>query len=381
MGGTGAMSVMIKKRKKTGLGKRALPIFGLLLSFSFLLSCQGCMAFSTTSRSGSASISSSIVNKIYKKPKPVEWTIPSGNLNASLVSFVYNSLYRVQNIDNVDHAIEILSRFKYLICAEPGHLADKEILVADGIKSKVKIFGYIDMGGDVLPSLESLTSELDNIKKNGWYGVFIDQFGYDYGETRERQNTVVIYAHSIGLKCFVNAWHIEDAFGMEADAVHNPNQSESALGEGDWYLLESFLTRIDGYDEYPDNFWEKIAKAQEYQEKLKLNIACLSYKRDEASWEESAMDIENSYLLSALSGFNGWWFTDRCENDSFEYGKPFAVGNVLKEKLYQVIPGFYLAETERYLFLYDASQFPDMTVEVFNTASKKNLLNYLTNSY
>lgn len=54
------------------------------------------------------------------------------------------------------------------------------------------------------------------------------------------------------------------------------------------------------------------------------------------------------------------------------------IGNGLKKKLYQVIPGFYLAETDKYLFLFDASQYPTMNAEVFDIASKTDLMNYLT---
>lgn len=302
----------------------------------------------------------------------------SGNLRLSLFPFVYNSLYRVRNVTELGSAVDILSGFDYLVCAEPGHLAPKEILVADSIKANVKLFGYVNMGGSPLADLKNLKAEVDGIKKSGWFGVFIDQFGYDFGETRERQNALVTYAHSVGLKCFVNCWMIDDAFGNGADAVHNPAGLQSALGEGDWYLLESFLTRNDGVDIHPDAFWEKIRKAQEYKDKFKINVTCLSYKKDGISWEEVHPDIENSYLLSLLSGFDGWWFTDKLENDSFLYGMPGPeTGNVLIEPLHQVAPGIFLAETDKYLVLYDATEFPVLRHELFDLTSKTDLMNYL----
>ena len=87
-----------------------------------------------------------------------------------------------------------------MVCAEPGHLNQKEILVSDAIKATVKIFGYVNMGEKPLISLSKIKKEIDNISSSGWYGVFIDQFGYDFGETRERQNAIVDYAHQKGSK-------------------------------------------------------------------------------------------------------------------------------------------------------------------------------------
>ena len=253
--------------------------------------------------SESASPSPEPVGKVYEKPQTVTFNTWPDKVRPSLVAFVYNSLYSVRNAPDLESAIGILSGFEYLVCAQPGDLAEKERVVADAIKDTVKLFGYVNLGGSPLPSLDALKMELDAIKENGWYGVFIDQFGYDFHETRARQNELVSYAHSLGLLCFVNAWYIDDALGTKYDAVHNPDSIPPALGEDDWYLMESFYSRTDGYSQSEKDFIEKLQKAQMYKELLHMKIACLSYKRDAVSWTDAAKDMETSYLTGGTSRF------------------------------------------------------------------------------
>ncbi|MFA6308843.1 MAG: hypothetical protein WC677_03750 [Clostridia bacterium] len=311
--------------------------------------------------------------------KSVELLSPSGNLKMSMMPFVYNSLYRINDISDPKHAIKVLKNFPYLVCAEPGHLSKKEIKVAEAIKKEVRIFGYVHMGGSPLPSLADIKNEIDNIQRQGWYGVFIDQFGYDFGETRQRQNSIVDYAHSKGLKCFVNCWHIDDAFGNKPDSKHNPDGLPTRLSEGDWYLLESYYVSNSGYNESINILIEKSQKARNYKKALNINIASLSYKRDSATWDNSSTDIKYSYLLSLLMGFDGWWFTDRLESDSFKHGKPvdLDLGNTLVEGLSKFSEEYFLAKTDKYLILLDTKDYPALSIEAFELNSEAGLQDYI----
>lgn len=324
-----------------------------------------------------------VSNKIIpSETRPVQLKSPPGNLKIPLIPFVYNSLYSIEDIKDPNHAIQVLSDFQYLVCAEPGHLTTQEIQVANTLKSKVKIFGYVNMGGTPLPHLSKIQKEIDNIHAHGWYGVFIDQFGFDYGETRERQNIIVDYAHSKGLKCFANSWFVDDAFGNSVDQKHNPKGLPTALGKDDWYLIESFIVSNSGYNEDIDALLLKCKKAQLYKDKLQINIATLSYKRDAALWETSSPDITNSYLISLLMGFDGWWFTDMLESDSFKHGKPsdLDVGNSLNGVLTKFSSGHYVSKTDKYVLLFNMIDYPSLRLEAFTSdARDKNLKKYISN--
>lgn len=302
---------------------------------------------------------------------PVQAESPAGELRLSMMPFVYNRLSNVENIESVEHATMVLEEFPYLICGEPGVLQEEELLVADAIKDRVKIFGYVNLGGDPLPPLSKLKTEIDRLAEAGWYGVFIDQFGYDFGETRERQNEVVSYAHEKGLTCFVNCWFVEDAFGQEIVPFSNPQGLATTLGEGDWYLLESYLQSYEESNPDQQFLLDKCQKSMKYKETLGIHLAALTYKRDSVSWEDSKQDIARSYLMALSMGFEGWWFTDRTEYDSFLHGVPLDLnlGDELVQPFTIVGEDRAIAYTDRYLILFDRSDYPDITWKIYRRSA------------
>ncbi len=291
-----------------------------------------------------------------------------GELKLEYIPFVYNSLYSLNNIKNAENSISILRNFNYLVCGEPAILVDSEIQVANAIKDKVRIFGYVNLGGYPLCDIDKVKQSIYNINKHGWYGVFIDQFGYDFDETRSRQNEVVEYAHSLGLKCFVNAWFIDEALGSQPNKKHNPDGIPTALGKDDWYLLESFYCGNEGYGKDAEALAEKCRKAQWYKDKKGIKIAVLPYKRDAAEWNSKTAndDINNTYLLALLLGFDGYWFTDHTEYDSFIYGKPsLNIGKILRTPLTEYKRDYYYAKTDIYDVLFDFNDYPNISFSFY----------------
>lgn len=310
------------------------------------------------------------------KPDITSLEKKQGKLQMKLIPFVYNSLHKLENIDDTEHSSKVLKRFEYLVCAEPGRLDESDLIVISNIKEKVKIFGYVNMGGEPLMDINKIKSEIDNIKENSWYGVFIDQFGFDFGETRERQNIILNYAHSKGLKCFVNSWFIEDAFGDEYDNIHNPKGLSTQLQKDDWYLIESFYTSNSGVSMQFDNFKNKIELAKKYKEKFGVKIACLTYKRNELDWLEAYKDIDTSYFMALLQGFDGYWYTDKLEYDSFIYGNfNYNVGDKIETTNYELLPKIYFAETDKYIFTINLNEYPLIYFRNYDKSGSNNLIN------
>ncbi len=315
-----------------------------------------------------------ISNEVSLDVIPVESLLepPAGKLKIPMMSYVYNSIYNVKNNREYDNRPEIFKNIPYLVCSEPGKLPDKDIEVIDEIKSEVNIFGYVNLGGNPLPPLSKLKNEIDNIKVHGWHGVFIDQFGYDFGETRERQNEIVEYAHNNRLICFVNCWFIDDAFSNKIDPIHNPKGIPTSLKENDWYLLESYYVSTLGYNGNSEDLIKKSLLAQKYKKELGVKIATLSYKRENASWEDSKQDINNSYFLSLLMEFDAWWFTDRLENDEFIHGHPIDldIGNYLVQPLKRLNNKILVARTDKYYFILDNSAYPNIKLKAYDLIFK-----------
>ena len=74
--------------------------------------------------------------------------------------------------------------------------------------------------------------------------IFLDDYGYDFGTARARQNEAVDYAHSVGMSVIANALFPEDAFGRQIHPTHNPSGTATSLNSSDFYLCESHQKRI-----------------------------------------------------------------------------------------------------------------------------------------
>lgn len=297
---------------------------------------------------------------------------PKGDLELQYIAFPYGGLADIEKRGSITHSANVLSHFPYIVCTEPGGLSKEAMQVAESIKSRVKLFGYVHTGAKPPRDIKIIKEEIDRISNYDWYGVFLDCFGYDYGETRIRQNEIIDYAHKKGLKCFVNAWFIDDALGNKVDEIHNPKGEKTHLRQGDWYLLESFLMSNSGYRENMKDTLRKIEKGAYYKEKLGINIACLSYKRDSVSWDKAEGDIQISYFTALFYGFDGWWFTDRLENPNFNYARKLDldVGDVLKKHMKNYFDDLYMAETDDYFIVLDKKKYPYLRFSFYNKVDR-----------
>lgn len=304
-----------------------------------------------------------------------ETNFTTGSMEPAPIAFAYGNLTNIHNLDDPFHSMAVLSSLPYAICSEPEHLSFTEKKVTEYIKShnaKTKIFGYVNIGVDdpyvknpVMSDIDEVKEEIDNIKAAGWYGVFIDQFGYggtEYGEceTRERQNAVIAYAHDSGLVCMANSWFPEEAVDAAVDPDHNPYGTPAELRAGDWLLIESFL--VDGTDYRGNNgYLEKYLKYKEYEETKGINVLALSYKMEDDAWAEASQDIQLSYILAQCLNLKGWWFGG-AENDKFLYGTDpdIDIGSEFVQYLQHDSGIKYVAKTDKYIIEYYADIMPYM---------------------
>lgn len=289
-------------------------------------------------------------------------------LKISPFAFVYGNIADLDNAGDPYYSIQKLQDFPYLVCAEPGELSENSKLVTDTIKENTKLFGYVNLGPNNpedplenwrLANLNEVKGYIDNIANSDWYGVFIDQFGYDFQETRQRQNEIVDYAHQKGLKCFVNAWFPDDVMGSDIHPDNNPQGEPTHLQAGDYYLIESFLMSGSFY-RGGLSYMDKFLKVKKYQDSLGINAVVLSYKWDDTSWEDSVDDITLSYLLSQCLGYEGWWFGGwNGQADYWHLNPKYDIGKLLKP-LHHLSETVYRAETEFYTLEYYADDIPHL---------------------
>lgn len=110
------------------------------------------------------------------------------------------------------------------------------------------IFGYISTK-ETLADFQTKTGQWKTV---GVHGIFMDEYGYDFGNTRAQQNDRVDYVHGQGMIAFANCWNMNHAVGTLNDSsypnsTYNPSEVQSSLGINDWYLMESYLVNTDAY--------------------------------------------------------------------------------------------------------------------------------------
>lgn len=290
------------------------------------------------------------------------------DLKISPFAFVYGNLANLDDTQDPYYSIQKLKDLPYLVCAPPSELSAKSKQVTEAIKLKTKLFGYVNLGPNNpddpqnswrYANLNKVKAEIDLLVESGWYGVFIDQFGYDFYETRQRQNEIVDYAHQKGLLCFVNAWFPDDALGSAFHAVSNPTSEPTHLKSGDYYLIESFLMS-DSLYRGDISYVDKLLKTKQYHDTLGVNVVVLSYKRETTSWDQASADIQLSYIIAQCFGYQGWWFGGWNGRADYWYLNPSVDLGQLIQPLHAITGTSYLAQTEYYTIEYYAAEIPHL---------------------
>ena len=163
----------------------------------------------------------------------------------------------------------------------PDHANSVAILALVHASASTQVFGYVDLGVSTqnLP-LAELTLRVDEWLATGADGVFFDDFGYDYGTDRTRQNAAVAYAHGLALPVIANGWNPDDVFGDQVDPLHNPAGEPTQLGVADFYLSESYQVAVGAYQS--EAAW--IAKANQLDAyRTALGFGVLSITTNDAA--------------------------------------------------------------------------------------------------
>jgi len=125
--------------------------------------------------------------------------------------FYYGDLSSVDDFYSVEHSIEILSRFPYLVCNEPGQntTTRQQYVQQQLIAAGVKLYGYQNVGvqqlnyNNCMPPMSVIFATIDRCAAAGYAGVFLD--GDGGGIPIEQNNAIADYAHAKGLALHMNS--------------------------------------------------------------------------------------------------------------------------------------------------------------------------------
>ena len=157
---------------------------------------------------------------------------------------------------SIAEAAAEFGRYDYVVWGEglespahPDH-ANAVAIIAHEATAATRILGYVDIGvtSQNLPMTE-IEARIARWVKMGADGILFDNFGYDFGTGRARQNAAVDLAHALGLAVIAGPFRPTDAFGREIDPVYNPSGVASSLGATDFYLYESHGVELGEYED------------------------------------------------------------------------------------------------------------------------------------
>jgi hypothetical protein len=145
-----------------------------------------------------------------------------------------------------------------------------QLIIYSIAEKGIPIFGYVDAGVATQNlSLAEAQARIDAWNLMGVNGVFLDDFGFDYGTSRSRQNALVDYVHAKKLQAFVNAYNPDDVF---ADKNEQGVTQLPSIATDDYYLVENWLYAT-GHPTNTDEWMTKSLKLATYLQRYPVHIA------------------------------------------------------------------------------------------------------------
>lgn len=193
-------------------------------------------------------------------------------LSRLLIYYGYPSSYRgIYN--NASVIADISANYDVWVCGDtyenPAHedYANTQAIIAGVRAAGVKVFGYVPIGTNTSNRpIATMQTSVDRWVTLNVDGIFLDEFGFDYQNTRTRQKTMVDYVHGKGLPVCANAWTfhdfvcdnaselpwIPDDWRYDNFVTYNPTNIALTRWPTDCYLIENFC-----YDHLgPGDRWE-----------------------------------------------------------------------------------------------------------------------------
>ena len=235
-------------------------------------------------------------------------------MNKLLIYYAWPSA--INGSATLEAAADEFSKYRYVVLGgalvEDGHgdqANTREII--DKMKQespKTKVFGYVDIGvtnGGSNFGVAEMKERIDKWVDLGATGIFLDNFGFDFGVSRKRQNKIVRYVHKqSSLPVIANAWKPEDVFEPHRDEPDG-ELLESKLTRKDFYLSESFWVS-EGEYAMPGDVAAKAEKLKDYQAKTKFQILSVTTNSNTRDFDKEKFNF--AWCAAYLDGHAamGW---------------------------------------------------------------------------
>lgn len=201
--------------------------------------------------------------------------------------------------------------------SHPDHTRTRNI-IAHASTAQTLFFGYIPLGArptDTNLSLAAIAEQAQQWAAMGVAGVLLDEFGYDYGVTRARQNAAITAARTHNLWVIANAWRPEDAFGNSISSA-NPSGSATLLDQRDYYMAESHQVSA-GVVVDPSSWLSKELSTAQYRAQIGFKLV-------------SVTTSDSAGTFNAALWNYAWYSAALFDHTAVGWGEPwYSAGNSL----------------------------------------------------
>ena len=233
------------------------------------------------------------IQNVNTKLSKLKFDIKNGSKSFRSAFIFYSYPTDLNELYEVDLVVPVIGKYDLAVfgrelCEPDSEARPDTIKIISQLNESygTEVFGYVPIGCltpeedpeiDVSNlTIEQIKTRILSWKEMGAKGIFLDEFGYDYRTTRERQNEVVDFCHANSLPVIANAWVTDHIFGTENYIVEagntkkhpgNPNNLECHLTEDDYVFFEHLMfygvsdTKVTA--QVP---WD-VYRVQEYYEK------------------------------------------------------------------------------------------------------------------
>lgn len=227
-----------------------------------------------------------------------------------LMCLYYGYPNNINMVYNNKKASQIYAKYDIVVfgdgCQHPTHAVYNDTVEIINLtrqkNPQVEIFGYVPIGQAETSqklTIEAMKESVDEWKLINATGIFLDEFGYDYLVSRELQNEIVSYCHSLGMNIIANSWNYDWVFSSQnlyLDWINyygNPNELPPEINENDYYLFENLFSNID-VDGQKNGSQYRLFSVVEYFQTVKAEYGVTYY--DKFHTKLLALDgIEDDY--------------------------------------------------------------------------------------
>lgn len=248
----------------------------------------------------------------------VSTTTWASSLSPKSLLIYYSWPSEINGTYSVDGAAAEMGQYDYVVLGdglEKTSHSDHDNtakIIAHADMAATMVFGYIDLGVSTQNlDISEIKTSVDEWAMMGVTGIFFDDFGYDYGTTRERQNEAVEYVHDIGLSVIANAWKPDDVFNSTVVAKSNPTGLATQLASNDFYLFESLQISEGAY--VSETTWQSKADTlKTYQDTLGFKILAVTTNDSANAYDQDKFYY--AWYAGLMYGYEaiGWgeyWFS------------------------------------------------------------------------